>query len=335
MRRAPLAALSALLALAVGEVRVAGAQQSRDLAAAQALFDDGLRLFDTGDYRAACPKLEDSVKLAPSAIGARGTLAECYQRSGRTASAWAAYREVAVLANRRGDFDRARVAEGRAAALEAELSYVTVVVPSRSVVPGLIIARDGRALTAGEFGVPIAVDPGTAELSASAPGYRSWSKRVAIGKREKRALEVPALEPMPTEAGKLTAVAGDAEQGPGRSNLLFVSSMASFTAGAALAASAALVAAGADSRWRRAYAQGSCVSQDGVNFCDATGLELTADARRQARLATVLTGTAATGLAAGGVLLYFWFRSDRKTEALSIGPAVGADQVGLALSGRL
>src|SRR5580698_3214939 len=107
MRALRLAAHAALaLALGIGTIAATGgealAQNAPDQAEARTLFDDGVRLFKAGDFPAACSKLGASYHLF-AGIGTRGKLAECYEKVGRTASAWAMYREVAALAGKPGD----------------------------------------------------------------------------------------------------------------------------------------------------------------------------------------------------------------------------------------
>ncbi len=61
--------------------------QAEDRAAARALFDEGRQLMAAERYDAACPKFEAARKLAQS-TGVLLNLGECYERLGRTASAW-------------------------------------------------------------------------------------------------------------------------------------------------------------------------------------------------------------------------------------------------------
>src|ERR1700712_4897702 len=63
-------------------------------AAAESLFDDVLRAMKSGRFVDACPKLEESERIDPG-IGTLLYLAECYEKTGRTASAWATFREAA------------------------------------------------------------------------------------------------------------------------------------------------------------------------------------------------------------------------------------------------
>src|SRR5690349_13986528 len=79
---------------------------SEDQAAAQALFDDAKELVKSGKAAEACPKFEESQRLDPG-LGTQLNLADCYERIGRTASAWTIYVEVAPAARREGQDARA------------------------------------------------------------------------------------------------------------------------------------------------------------------------------------------------------------------------------------
>ena len=76
----------------------AQAQGSADQkAAAEALFDKGLAAMKQGEYAQACAFLEQSQSVERG-IGTMLYLAECYEKLGRTASAWAMFREAASAA---------------------------------------------------------------------------------------------------------------------------------------------------------------------------------------------------------------------------------------------
>src|SRR3954470_22350515 len=104
------AALGPACCLVLLHAGVASAQTSAsDKAAAEALFDQGVRLMKQNSFGEACPNLEESERIDP-AVGTLLYLGECYERMGKTASAWATFREAASLANNSNQADRARVA---------------------------------------------------------------------------------------------------------------------------------------------------------------------------------------------------------------------------------
>ena len=129
--------------LLVATLLVAGAaraQSPQDEAAAEALFLEGRKLIDKGQLREACAKFAASQKLSPGA-GTLLNLGDCYEREGRTAAAWATFREAIDAARTAGRADREKMARERAQILEPKLARIQVTIRSRP--EGLALARDG------------------------------------------------------------------------------------------------------------------------------------------------------------------------------------------------
>src|SRR6185436_13105064 len=93
------------------------ASAQSDSAAARALFTEGRQLMSAEKYAEACPKLEESLRLDPG-MGTRFNLAHCWEKIGRSASAWAMFLDVAAAARAAGQQQRDTAAKERAAALE-------------------------------------------------------------------------------------------------------------------------------------------------------------------------------------------------------------------------
>src|SRR4051794_35386626 len=94
------------LALVAGRAHA----EARDPVAAQALFDDARRLMAAGQTAEACPKFAESQRLDPG-IGTAFNLADCYEKSGHVASAWALFLEVVSQARASGESDREAAAK--------------------------------------------------------------------------------------------------------------------------------------------------------------------------------------------------------------------------------
>ena len=90
MRRPWLASLLGIAMLA----SPAFARAAEPPSAAQVAFDEGRRLEDSGDFPAAAARFEESERLE-HALGTLLNLANCYERGGRLASAWRAFRRGA------------------------------------------------------------------------------------------------------------------------------------------------------------------------------------------------------------------------------------------------
>lgn len=199
-RLARAGALALLVAAAVAREPAPARAQPGDEAAAEALFREARALMKRGDYRAACPKLEESQRLDPG-VGTLLNLALCYEKTERLASAWAKYSEASEAAAKLDDGRRQRAAAEKAEALEPRLYRLVILVPRRSRIEGLTVRRNGTAVGRGAWGAKVPVDRGKMVIEASADGRRPWRKTVTVGgSRRLRAVEIPVLPPLPREA---------------------------------------------------------------------------------------------------------------------------------------
>jgi hypothetical protein len=193
-----LALASCLIVDAVtAQPEAAGVEQPSRKIAAEMLFRDGVRLMDEGDYVAACPKLEASEEL-DTAVGTLLYLADCYEQSGRLASAWAGFSEAQSLSRAQNMVERERVAAERVAALEPRLSHVTLVVPGPR--PAGFSVRLGSAVVPEQsWGTALPIDPGEIELEAVAPGHEVFRTRLQIPSEPGARISavVPELQPLP------------------------------------------------------------------------------------------------------------------------------------------
>ncbi|MFC1643049.1 hypothetical protein ACFL5O_10270 [Myxococcota bacterium] len=174
-------------------------------AKAQRLFEEAMQLMQDGQYQAACPKFERSQKLAP-AVGNLFNLADCYEKTGRTARAWTHFTQVADAAHKKRQPEREAVARERAKQVEMTLSFVTIKVTSPS--PGMLTQCDLRDIGPHSWGRPFPVEAGRHVIRASAPGRVAWSRTIdAIGGGANAVVEVPVLAVAPTAAADRVDVA--------------------------------------------------------------------------------------------------------------------------------
>lgn len=160
--------------------------------AAEALFAEGRELMAKGELAAACAKLADSEKLDP-APGTAFNLALCYERSGRTASAWAEYKTAASGYAREGRGEWEARARARVAALEPTLPRlrISLVAP---VPAGVVVTRDGRPVLPSELDASLPTDPGRHHVEVTAPGRRAFSRDVDLTTSKLETVNVPPLE---------------------------------------------------------------------------------------------------------------------------------------------
>lgn len=162
--------LSAMV-LVLAEPTVARAQSS-NTALAEALFKDGRALMGQENYEEACPKFEESQRLAPK-LGTLLNLATCHDKQGRTASAWDEYTRALSMAKQAGEAERVDYARAQLDELEPRLSKVSVEVAAP--VQGIEVKLDGNAIGEAAWGTPVPLDPGEHELAAVADGFDRWS----------------------------------------------------------------------------------------------------------------------------------------------------------------
>lgn len=179
---------------------------AQDTAVARSLFRDARKLMESGRYTEACPKLEESQRLDPG-IGTRFNLADCWEHTGRTASAWALFLDVASATRAAGQSDREAVARERAEKLEKKLSRLSLRVEETD--PGLEIRRDGAVLGRPSWGTEVPVDPGTRVIEARAPGKQAWLTRIAVPATPTvTVVTIPKLEDAPADETAAPAAPG-------------------------------------------------------------------------------------------------------------------------------
>ncbi|AUX45828.1 hypothetical protein SOCE26_073240 [Sorangium cellulosum] len=327
--------VAALLSLAAG---VARAEPTADqAAAAEALFREGRDLVAKGKFAEACPKFAASQRLDPG-YGTQWNFADCLERLGRTASAWAAFREAADMASRSGQADREAKAVRRAADLEKKLERLAVVVTAPE--PGLVVKRNGAVLDAGAWGAPLPVDPGNHVIEAAAPGKKPFTVEAqTAGPGKVVTVEIPSLEAAPeaavaTPSGPVLAPTAPslpspaADDGAGtRRTLSFVAGGVGL-AGVAVGSVFGLIAS---SRWNKAQDE-HCRTE---TLCDEQGVALVDDAKGAATLSTAGFVVGGVGIAAGVALFVTSLSPAPPTAArLVVTPAVDPTGGSLSLQGR-
>jgi hypothetical protein len=300
-----------------------------DPATAEALFREGRRLLDEGNYDVACVKLAESQVQDP-ASGTLINLALCYEKQGKLASAWAQYRLAAALARSDGRADRVASAEKRAAELEPRVPHLVLRVPV--VAPGMEVSWGATHVGAGAFDSPIPLDPGAYVMTAAAPGYRSVSTPLELREGERRVLEVSPLQPLPAPLPPPAAPgrpAVGAEQPPAVVPHARSRTLAYILGGTGIAVLGVGAAFGASSLSAYANAESLCPTHHG---CDPGAMEAWRDAQTRAWVANVALGL---GLAATAAGVWLWVSPPRagKGRALQLVPL--ARGAALSLEGAL
>ena len=328
-----LVASIALGSLVVGwSVSVHG-QPSDAKAEATAVFQEGMKLFNRGDFAAACDRFEASVALF-AGIGNRGKLAECYERVGRTASAWRLYRDVEQQARRMQDEKRAGIAAQRASALEDRLARITVEPGPTVAIAGFTIRSNQDEQPARLFHTAVVVDPGSYRIEATAPGHLPWSSTVVLAEGDSRTVTIPALEPLAREPDGATS-ARDSRPGPNAGRIAGIALVGLGTA--SLLGGSTYFGWSARSQWNDVPA--AC--RDGTGICTPDDIALGQEADRRANIANIIGAVGVVSVAAGAFL---WWRGSRRQDrsgdasparSLRLMPTVSPEHVGVLVHARM
>jgi serine/threonine-protein kinase len=323
------------LGAAMGAPSMAQAQsRNEDLARADALFNAAKALLDAGQYADACAKFAESKRLAPG-LGVTLYLADCYERIGRTASAWTEFRSAEGLARERND-KRSDVARGRAQALEPKLDRLTITVAPTLPQAGLQVLRDGAVVSPEEWGLAVPVDPGDHVVVVSSPGHAQRTIPAHVGADAPTAtvridrLEdssptpapapVPAPAPIPApvpESAPAPAPESAPPSDPASTRRWIGVGVA--VAGVVGVGLGTVFGLSAKSKLDQSNQDNHC---DKADTCDPTGLALRHDASSAATLSTVMFVVGGVALT-GGAVLYFTAPRPTTTVGLAIAPAPG------------
>jgi hypothetical protein len=347
---------SALLASLVLFTGVARAQE-RDPAAAQALFDQARELSRQGKFAEACPKFQESNRLDPG-IGTQFNLADCYEQSGRVASAWATFLDVASQARATNQLEREKAATKRAEKLQPRLPRLVVNVPEGSKTPGLEVRRNGMLVGSAQWGTPVAVDPGEIELTASAPGKQTLRQTLRVEEGKTANYSLPALV-AGSAAGASSAPEGAAPvaappvaptappQAPPSApppsehpaaksgNGPWIVTLAGVgVVGLGLGTAFGLMA---KSKYDESKENGRC-DLDDANSCSPAGVEMRNDAITKGNIATVGFIVGGAALAGAGVVWLASGSSDDKRSSSKghwrAAPALGPNLAALFVQGK-
>ncbi len=189
----------------------AAAAQGRDPVAAEALFKQGRSASEAGDYKTACAKFYESNRLDP-AVGTVFNIADCEEKQGHVATAYAKFQEV--MQQLTPPDDRIPIAQKRLSALQGRVPKLTIrLAPGAPA--GTRVLRDQVELGAASLGTSLPVDPGDHVISVTAPGTQPQSVHVQIAEGQNRSIDVapgPALSSTPAprhDGGRATTGGSD------------------------------------------------------------------------------------------------------------------------------
>lgn len=284
-------------------------------ATAQLLYEEAMKAIDANDYESACPKLEKSLAIE-EAMGARFFLAECYEKTGRYASAWNNYVRVAEQAHREGETKREAFSRKRAKAVRAKVGTARLELDPATKALAIEVTRNGEPVSAALVEAPIPLDAGEHTFVVSAPGHEPFTASVMVDDGEEATLTIPALTPLPEQETSAPPAATD----DGSLSALTIAGIAVGGLGVVAMAASIGVAASAKADYDQAL-EDHCA--DGR--CTPAGVEATEDARSTGNIGTVVFGVGAGVTAVGVVLAVLGLTGgddDTGDVALSAAPAL-------------
>lgn len=336
LRSTSAVALGLVLSLESGTAR---AQDSDALA--EALYRSALELMEQGKEAEACPKLKQSQEIDP-AVGTLLYLGLCYERLGKTASAWAAYRAASEASRKANQPERQKIALERAEKLEPVLSSLTIHLPEAASLPNVEVVLDGVPVGTAAVGQPMPVDPGEHVVEVTAPGYLPLSERVNVA--EQGASSTVTLGPLQRLPGSSSGPQPPPAADPGVSADTGMPADVTTSGGGAqrtwglVVGGVGLVGLGVGTYFgvrtqnKEDEARSNCTNYP--TGCNATGLEANDAASSAANYATGAFIVGGVGLVTG-LVLYLTAPSEApgSRAGVRLEPTVGGDTQGLRLTG--
>jgi hypothetical protein len=303
-------------------------------AAVEALFSEGKRLATEGNYPAACPKFLASYNLEHK-TGTLLNLADCYEKMGLFASAWARFIEAKSAAQRAGQAERAEFAQEHAAALESKLSKLTIVVSGAKA--DLHVTRDGSPVDPAALGIALPIDPGDHVVEATAPGKVAWKGTVPVGPEAKSAsIEIPPLADAPVASAPQAAPSAPAAEAPPSQGAHGGASTRQILGiGIAGAGAIAVVAGGVFgfvAMSKKSDSNQYCNVNNNANDCYPPGAQLRRDAISAGNMSSIFLGLGGA-MIVGGLVVWLTAPSPTPSNSASVSPAVKAG-ASLSFDGR-
>jgi hypothetical protein len=281
-------------------------------AKAVALFDEGLKEMKAGNFERACQALRESDRIHPDS-GTRGSLARCYEKQGRVASAWKLWTDLSTTAPERLRPDAA------ANAKKLEPRLPKYVIRTKMKIAATI---DGEAVDP-TAGIPRPIDPGKYTFEANAEGYQGWKQAFEAVEGKTQEIVI-AFEPV-TPAVVHTEPIATSKSNKRMYGVILMGVGGAFVVGGTVL--------GVIARGRYDDAKDICGGN--IDSCDPLRVEdaqaKVDSARSAGTLSTASFIVGGLSVAAG---VYLFVTAPKKSNRdVAIMPAVGADGAGVIVRG--
>ena len=310
--------LALAVAIALAAVRPAAADDN--VAKADALFAEGVKLRDS-NLELACAKFDQSLQLNPQAIGVLLNVAMCDEKQGRVASAVRRYRETRARAIEQSFPEYQKVADKKLAELTPEVPHLTIRF-EKSPGPQTKVVIDDQVISPSALS-ELPLDPGERVVVVSAPGRMPFQRKLSIARRERRELAVPPLERPSArrKIGKITLAAGGGAAVTGVVLGLVARSRYNEAKNTTIDVNGEDVAV--------------CEHRDGRLICtDGAVYARLRSARQLGNVGTIVGAAGVAAMLAGGYLWFFAPKPYSERRSVSVVPRVAPDGGGIAVIGR-
>ena len=310
---------------------VSGLARAQD---AQALFDEGLSDMKAGHFKIGCALIKRSLDV-DARPGTVFTLAECYSRAGKYASAVSFYDHFLAtfdsMPKEQQDQQQARadISRTERTRLIAQVAWLTVILPPLGP-PGVVVTLDGEEFPSSLFGIATAMDPGPHVFTTRVPDGPLIEQRVDISTGERKAVQLDVRTSAPPVDVTRPEEPKPPEVGTTRAHPLAPWMWTSFGIGAAGAITATV--SGVLLLQDRAKIMSQCPPSkkqpDGSILCQDGGYAAVQRAQNTlAPLTTVALSVGAAGIAAGVILLITDASTGNRAQARTI-PLVAVEPHG-------
>jgi hypothetical protein len=154
--------------------------------------EEGYRLFRAKDYEGALPKLLAAYAVDPR-MGTLKTIAICQLETKRAAASYASYERLLTVHAK-------QISQKEKGAFETAilgLKQQTGTIKLEGAKPGTVVTIDAKDVSVDQLGVPIRLDAGKHQISATLAGYAPFEAGVEIVPTENISLEI-RLVPLPS-----------------------------------------------------------------------------------------------------------------------------------------
>ncbi len=294
-----------------------------DKPAAVQLFEQGRADLAAGNTDAACKKFEQSLRMDPRAVGTLLNLALCNERQGKVASALALFIEAYDRANEAGAVEQRVAAEEHIATLRPQVPFL-VLVRAGAPLPGEKLLIDDKVVALDEK--EVAVDPGTHDVTLTAPGRLPFETQVSakVGARVKLTLPelaVPGVvrvrDSWRRTYGKFATITGGVLVGLAAGGVFFAKRRYDAQFEDPDGAGPGLPHCGSGP-----------TTEQGLETCNRTGKSKVDSARTIGTTSAVVGGLGAATLVVG---VYLWISAPGEVV---VTPVAGPEGAGVSISGR-